>query len=269
MTATGETSPDLSVVIPCYRHAERAIASVEELAAFLSRGKHTWEILVVDDGGGDFPAEPWPGTPLARLIRNPENRGKGAAVKTGMLAASGRARVFTDADLPFDLELIAVMAEYLLRRDFHLVVGDRALPDSHYAADLSWQRRIASRAFSLFVGKLVTGDFFDTQCGLKGFRGDIAEALFPRITIEGFAFDVEILYFALKYRLDIKRVPVRLRKSDSSSVRLLSDSARMFFDVFRLKANQMAGRYRSAELESILAREFDEFKRKASDRGTA
>jgi glycosyltransferase involved in cell wall biosynthesis len=237
---------------------------VDELASFLSRGNRTWEIFVVDDGGGDFPSEPWKGAPPARLIRLPENRGKGAAVRAGMLAASGRARVFTDADLPFDLELIAVMAEYLLRREFHLVIGDRALPDSHYASDLSWQRRIASRAFSLFVGKLVTGDFFDTQCGLKGFRGDVAEALFPKIRIDGFAFDVEVLYVALKYRLDIKRVPVRLRKSDSSSVRLLSDSTRMFFDVFRLKAYQLAGRYRSAELESLLAREFEEFKRTAS-----
>ena len=259
-------SPDLSVVIPCFRHAERALASVEELASFLARGRRTWEIVVVDDGGGDFPSEPWKGgASPARLIRFPENRGKGAAVKAGMLAASGRARIFTDSDLPFDLELIPVITEYLLRRDFHLVVGDRALPDSHYAADLAWQRRIASRAFSLFVGKLVTGDFFDTQCGLKGFRGDVAEALFPKISIDGFAFDVEVLYVALKYRLDIKRIPVRLRKSGSSSVKLFSDSAGMLFDVLRLKANQLAGLYRSAELEALLAKEFEDFKRRSAD----
>ena len=173
-----------------------------------------------------------------------------------MLAATGEARIFTDIDLPFDLDLLLVIAEYILDKGFHLVIGDRTLPDSQYATELRWQRRLASRFFSVFVGKLVTGGFFDTQCGLKGFRGDVAEALFRSARIDRFAFDVEIIYLALKSRLDIKRIPVRLRNNDESSLRLFRDSRRMFLDVFRIKAHQMAGRYRSLESDALVSRDF-------------
>ena len=255
------TSCDLSVVLPSYRNAALALASADELARYLDGTDFTWEIILVDDGGGDFPhelAERRIGHGCVSLIRLPQNRGKGAAVRAGMLAATGRCRVYTDADLPFELSLFPLTVEYVLGRRFHLVVGDRTLPGSRYRLKVDLTRRLASFAFSRFANHLVTGGFYDTQCGFKGFRGDVAQAIFSRSIIDRFAFDVEILYLALKYRLDIKRVPVVLRRNETSSVRLARDSSRMMRDVFRIKLHQMAGHYAIEEMSNLLSQDVAE-----------
>src|SRR5690349_345359 len=108
--------PELSVVLPCYKSAALAHQSVERLRRFLPATGLSWEVLVVDDGGGDFESDTWRDDPDVRLIRLDRNKGKGAAVGTGMLAARGEVRVYTDVDLPYDLELIPVMAEFIRRR---------------------------------------------------------------------------------------------------------------------------------------------------------
>jgi dolichyl-phosphate beta-glucosyltransferase len=247
---------DLSIVLPCYRAAALARRSVREAAEALERSGLSFEIVVVDDGGGDFTIDEWTDGDPVRLVRLERNRGKGAAVRAGMLAARGRARIFTDVDLPFGTDLFPVITEYLLSRDYHVVIGDRTLPGAEYRLRLSWRRRAASAAFTGFVGTLVTGGFFDTQCGLKGVRGDVADALFPLLRVDRFAFDVELVYVALKHRLDIKRIPVRLLHNDTSSVRLLRDSARGFVDVFRVKYHQLRGWYDSPPLDDIVRRDF-------------
>ena len=248
---------DLSIVLPCYRGAKIARQSIAVLIDYLPRTSLSWEVIVVDDGGGDFDARLWVDDASVQLLCLPRNRGKGAAVRAGMLAAQGRARIFTDVDLPYDLELLPVIAEYLLNRGFHVVVGDRTLPGSSYALEVDWKRRIASGIFSTFVGTMVTGGFFDTQCGLKGFRGDIADQIFAIARLDRFAFDVELLYLALSFRTDIKRVPVRLRNNETSSVRLLRDSSQMFADVMRIKYHQLRRSYHRAELAKILADDFE------------
>jgi dolichyl-phosphate beta-glucosyltransferase len=249
-------SCDLSLILPSYRGGELAERSARELVEYLPTLGISWEVVFVDDGGGDM-AGLEGGDPRLRVISFPKNRGKGAAVRAGMLAAAGKARIFTDVDLPFELESIA-HALYLLRdRGFHMVMGDRTLPQSSYRLHLSWERRLASRIFSDFVGTLVTGGFFDTQCGFKGFRGDVASALFPMTRVDRFAFDVELIYLALKYSLECKRIPVRLRHNAGSSVRLVRDSTRMFVDVLKIKRRQMAGAYASAELTALVASQLE------------
>ena len=166
---------------------------------------------MVDDGGGDFESAPLPARANIRLLRHERNRGKGAAVRTGMLAARGRVRDLTDADLPYDRELIPLMTELIDARGFHLVIGDRTLPGSVYGEATSLARRMLSGFASKFVGTLVTGGFFDTQCGIKAVRVHVPTA-FPAVRIDRFAFEVEVVYLALKHGLDIKRVPVRLRR---------------------------------------------------------
>ena len=250
------SGPELSVVLPSYRDGALALASADELASYLDGTNLTWEIILVDDGGGDFPREPLErttGRGRVSLIRLPENRGKGAAVRAGMLAATGRCRVFTDADLPFEHSLFPLAVEYVLGRRFHMVVGDRTLPGSRYHLRVDMARRLASFAFSRFANHLVTGGFYDTQCGFKGFRSDVADAIFSRSIIDRFAFDVEVLYLALKYRLDIKRVPVVLRRNETSSVNLARDSSRMIKDVFRIKMHQMAGHYAIEKMRDLLS----------------
>ena len=223
-----------------------------------------WEALVVDDGSHDFLPDEWHDHPRVRLLRHVANRGKGAAVRTGMLAATGHVRIFTDADLPFGTDLIPVIYAYLRDGPFHLVIGDRTLPESTYRHETGWRRHAASAVFTAFVGTIVTGGFFDTQCGLKGIRGDVADALFPVLRLDRFAFDVELVYVALKHRLDIKRIPVRLLHNDTTTVRLLRDSARGAADVLSIKANQLRGRYRSPALEAIVRRDFEAVRDRAA-----
>ena len=249
--------PELSVILPCYRAAHLARRSVDELSVVLEESGFSWEVIVVDDGGGDFDPREWRDAANVRLLSHSVNRGKGAAVRTGMLAARGQARIFTDVDLPFGTDLIAVMSAYLREGGFHLVIGDRSLPGSSYHLSTALPRRLASALFTGFVGRIVTGGFFDTQCGLKGLRGDVADALFPILQLDRFAFDVELVYVALKHRLDIKRIPVQLVHNETSSVRLVRDSARGVVDVGRIKANQLRGRYRSSALERIVRHDFE------------
>lgn len=255
--------PELSVILPCYGAAALARRSVERLSAYLAELPHTWEVIVVDDGGGDFPAAPFDELPGVLLLTLPHNRGKGAAVRAGMLAATGDVRIFTDVDLPYELDLIPTIAAIIRERGFHVVIGDRSLPESRYITELTSARRVASALFTAFVGTMVTGGFFDTQCGLKGVRGDVAEEIFRLQRLDRFAFDVELVYLALKHKLDIHRIPVQLQSNETSSVRLWRDAARGFVDVFRIKANQLRGRYASDRLEQIRQREFEEIRARA------
>jgi dolichyl-phosphate beta-glucosyltransferase len=250
-------APDISVVLPCYRNAPIAVRSVAELRSFFfAAGIDSWEIIVVDDGGGDFPSNPWPGESSTRLVVLPRNRGKGAAVAAGMATASGRVRIFTDVDLPYGTEVITAIVNYI-SRGFHLVIGDRTMPSSRYHDSIAWRRRVVSSLSSKLIGTLVTGGFFDTQCGLKGIRGDVADLMLPLIRLERYAFDVELIYIALVHRLDIKRVPVKLRANETSSVRVIRDSVRGVLDILRIKHHQMRGYYDSERLPQLILAEFD------------
>jgi len=219
----------------------------------------SYEIIVVDDGIGD--CEPLlrdlptgPGGQV-HVITLPKNRGKGGAVAAGMKAASGKVRVFTDIDIPYGTTPVMLVESLIRSRGFHMVIGDRTFPQSRYETELPFGRRIASGVFSKITATLVTGGFFDTQCGLKGFRGDIAEALFGLQSVERFAFDVELIYLALTYGLEIKRIPVMLESNTTSSVRLGRDALQTLVDVTRIKLHQMRGDYESTALRGLVARE--------------
>jgi dolichyl-phosphate beta-glucosyltransferase len=243
----------LSVVMPCFREASAASETVAELKPVLNASfPGAWEVIVVDDGGGDFPRG-WRPDPAVSLIELPENRGKGHAIRAGMEQARGSARVYTDIDLPYDPWLIPVTAEFVLKDGFHLVLGDRRLPESDYQVDIPIIRRGVSAVASFVIGTLVTGGFFDTQCGLKGIRGDVANLLFPLIKTDRFVFDVELVYLALFFNCNIKRIPVtpgRVRRG--STVRPLQDSFRASVDIMKIKQRAMAGEYRCEEMERIV-----------------
>lgn len=253
--------PLLSLILPCYQGAPLAQRTVEVMCDYLPRISGRWELLVVDDGGNDFNVYPLPSDARVRLLRHPRNLGKGAAVRTGMLAATGQVRIFTDVDMPYDRELLPTMADLIVQRGFHMVVGDRTVPGSSYAMATGSRRALSSVA-SWVIGSLVTGGFHDTQCGIKAVRGDVANLMFPMVCTTRFAFDIEVVYLALKHGLDIKRVPVHLRRNESTSVRPLRDAARAAFDVGALKWRQLQGRYHSdalrrlavADAEDLLAR---------------
>lgn len=244
----------ISVVLPAYNAAGHVGETVHALVSFFDERRIAGEVIVADDGSEDGTAEAVPVLPCVEVVRLPRNRGKGSAVRAGMARATGAVRIFTDADLPYGTEPILVARRAIEERGFHAVVGDRTLPGSSYRHE-GLTRRVASEVASFAFRTLVTGGIYDTQCGFKAFRGDVADELFRIARIDGFATDVELIYLLLKYRLDIKRIPVRLRYNAGSSVRVLRDSGRAGRDILAMRLNWARGRYRSAGLAAVLERE--------------
>jgi Glycosyltransferases involved in cell wall biogenesis len=240
----------LSVVIPAYNASGFINQTTRELAAALQRLDISWEVIVVDDGSDDDTLSAVHDHPQIRALRLSTNAGKGVAVRTGMLAASGHIRIFTDADLPYGTTPFTLALEYIGRRGFHAVIGDRALPGSEYG-HATMLRRVISAMASFIFRTLVTGGMYDTQCGFKAFRGDVADALFELVTIKRFAFDVEIIYLLLKYNLDIKRVQVRQQGESPSTVHVIRDTVRAIEDILQLRWNWMTRRYASPALSGI------------------
>lgn len=237
----------LSIVLPSYKNAEVLGAQLPGFLAWLKGKGWSHEVIVVDDGSDDNGAtEKVAKENNCTFIRLEKNSGKGAAVRKGMQAATGDFRIFTDADIPFEFEAIENFLHYLKDKEFDIVIGDRRLPESKYFSQIKGARKVGSNIFTFFVGRFVTTGFSDTQCGIKGFTAKVANDLFSVGRLSGFAFDVELLYIALKRNYDIKRLPVHFRSThDDSSVSLMKHAPGMLMDLFRIKMNHIRGKYNS------------------------
>jgi dolichyl-phosphate beta-glucosyltransferase len=238
---------NLSIILPSYKSAGTLASQLPAFMTWLGTKSWTYEVIVVDDGSQDDGATE--ATAKANgcvYIAHDRNRGKGAAVRTGMRAAKGAFRMFTDADIPFEFECIERFYSYLSEKEFHVAVGDRTLPESRYFSEIKGSRKMGSSLFTFFVGRFVTTGLFDTQCGMKGFSAKVADDLFSVSRLNGFAFDVELLYIALKRNYDIKRLPVMFRSNhEQSSVNLMRHAPGMLADLWLIKWNHVRGRYDS------------------------
>lgn len=238
--------PHLSLIIPAFDESSQITASLDAICRFLAAQSFPAEVIVVDDGSRDdtparvetFAAE----SPLVRLVRHSMNLGKGAAVRSGMLDASGEYLIFTDADLSYALEDIGTMLGKL-RAGADVAIGSRTLNASQTLTRPPIIRSVLSRAFSGLVQLISIRGISDTQCGFKGFTRRAAHYIFPRLTVTGFAFDVEVLVIArsLGFRIDL--VPVHYIARETSKVRVLRDSFRMLAQLVRIRANHLAGVY--------------------------
>lgn len=241
---------EVSIIIPSYKGAEVLANNVPGLISYFKSKNLSYEIIIVDDGSGDNGKTEQVANRLACLFfANERNLGKGAAVRKGMLKAKGKFRIFTDVDIPFEYDAFERFLNYLDEKEFAVVIGDRTLPGSSYFTEISAIRKFGSTIFSFIVGRFVAGGHFDTQCGMKGFRADVAKDLFSVTQINGFAFDVELLYVSLKRNYDIKRLPVVLRCQEGSSVSVVWHGIGMLFDLFKIKWNQINGTYTKKEIE--------------------
>jgi glycosyltransferase involved in cell wall biosynthesis len=249
---------ELSIVVPVYCGASFIAHTVEVLLSYLPARVPSFEIVLVDDGSPDDTLAVLRSLEekRVRVVALSKNCGKFGAIKAGMAVARGRCRLFTDADLPYEVEAIPYTLSLIRDQGFHIVVGDRTLPGSEYSEHQAWPRAVASRAFSFLVTVFVTGGLFDTQCGLKGFHGDVAEALFPLLTDSHFSGDVELLYVALKYNLTIRRIPVRLRRSGPSTVSVLPHAMQMIGRIALLRRQWQTGRYSSDALMRLCLQEY-------------
>jgi dolichyl-phosphate beta-glucosyltransferase len=244
------TAPAVSLVIPAFNSAGYLNDNVLRVRDFFSRAGIDGEIVVADDGSTDGTADSVTASDRIRVLRLP-HRGKGAAVRAGMAATSGVICGFTDADLPYGTEPLPLAISYIRERRYHAVIGDRTLPGSTYAST-GMLRTAVSEFASFSFRTLVTGGIYDTQCGFKIFRGDVGREVFRLSRIGGFAIDVEVIYLLLKYRLDVKRIPVRLERNAPSSVRVMRDSATAFRDIATIRWNWATGRYRAPVLVGLL-----------------
>ena len=256
-------------MIPVHNGVDFVTESITEARRFLEEKCPGYEIVIVDDGSTD-------GTAAAigpflddrvRLTSLPKNLGKFAALKAGMAVANGRCRIFTDADLPYDLEAVPYIVSLVNARAFDIVVGDRALPESVTLSDSRVARKLSSRIFSYCVRMLVTGGLFDSQCGIKGFRDEVADILFPLVTDDSFSGDVELLYIALKHNLSIRRIPVRLQRASLSTVQLRFHSLPMLWRILRLRHNWNTGRYESETLSRTASQAYWQTPRCNSPKG--
>lgn len=237
-TSAARAAVELSVVIPVYNEEKRIIETITRLSGYLSSREHTGEVIISDDGSHDngpaLVSERFAGDPLVRMIRAGQNQGKGAAVRRGVLAARGEHIVFTDADLSYPVETIGHCLEELAACD--VVAGSRNLPDSRIAIEPPLVRRLTGAVFKGAVRRLVLPGFSDTQCGFKGFRREAARKIFSECTVDGFAFDVEVLALARQMGFRIRELPVLLSlDSSDSSINLTTDPFRMFGDLVRIR----------------------------------
>jgi dolichyl-phosphate beta-glucosyltransferase len=231
-------------VIPAYNQRERTVAGAHEAAEFLSEAlDDAYELVVVDDGseaGHVVRPEDLPrGT---SFHRHPRNFGKGGAIRTGVLNARAPYVIFTDSDLPFSLDPIPTTLEWL-RDGADVVIGDRELPESKCETQVTFMRRLSSFAFTFMVRRVVGLDFWDTQCGYKGYRTEVARKLYLMLGIQSFAFDVEILARAVRAGCTIRRQPLSLVHNEDSSVRLQRHAPQMLADMLLIAWRLRRGEY--------------------------
>lgn len=240
--------PEISVVLPAFNEESLIAGTLTGLTTFLGERFLRYEILVVDDGSSDRTGDvvkAWQSANRApvRLLVNPINCGKGCAIRRGMLQAGGRYRLFMDADLPYRLSALDDFLQ-ALESGNDVAVGSRVLPGSQVNG-VPPLRFVAGQVFSWLVQAVLFRGLPDTQCGFKAFTAQAVARIFPRLTIDGFGFDVEALYLARKFGFRIQPVPVQTTETyrRDSRVRLGRDSLRMFTDLFRVRWNDLRGRY--------------------------
>lgn len=232
------TTPALSVIIPAYNEEERLVPHLEQVLGYLRAHHPQFELLIVDDGSSDRTAvlvtQALKDEARARLISYQPNRGKGYAVRSGVLASRGEAVVFLDADLSTPMEEIPRALTLLQQAD--VVVGSRGLPESNIQVRPPLYRRMASAIFD-GIKHLMVGlwNISDSQCGFKAFRGPVARQLFKLSQVDRFMFDVEILYLAERAGLRLTEMPVQWADVGGSKVRFWEGLVHMIRDLWRIR----------------------------------
>jgi dolichyl-phosphate beta-glucosyltransferase len=236
----------LSIVVPAFNEAKRLPGTLPRMIEYACRLRESVEIIVVDDGSSDATADVV--AAMARecdvvsVLRSDHNRGKGAAVRRGVMAARFGHVLFSDVDLSTPLEETAKLRA-ALASGADVAIGSRRVAGSDVQVHQPWLRELAGRTFSGIVSLLLLPGIHDSQCGFKAFRQPAARALFSRQRLDGFGFDAEVLWLARQLGYRVAEIPIVWRDDRRSNVRLLRDSGGMLLDLGRVRLNGWAGRY--------------------------
>jgi len=244
--------PKLSIVVPAYNEAARLGVTLRKILAYLNETAPEAELILVDDGSDDETAAVAErstgelGAVSMRVLRYETNRGKGYAVRTGLLAASANIALFSDADLSTPITETPKLIDPIRKGECDLTFGSRALDRRLIGVHQPWRREQGGRIFNLIV-RLATGlPFWDTQCGFKAFRMNVCRPLIEAAQIDRFGFDVELIYLAHLARLRLREIPVRWDHNPASKVEVLRDSFLMLNEVRRIRHAADAGEYSEA-----------------------
>lgn len=253
--------PSLSIIIPAFDEQARLGDSVREILRYIREFNFDAELIIVDDGSRDKTAETGEKACAGfteiqtKIIRYEENRGKGFAVKTGLLAAKADIALFSDADLSTPISELPKLVEPIRKGEYDLTFGSRALDRSLIGVHQPWRREQGGKVFNLIV-RLLTGlPFWDTQCGFKAFNMKKFRPLLDLMTVDRFGFDVEFLFVARLHGLRLKEIPVRWNHDERTKVSVFRDSQRMFNEVRQIRKNAKKGVYdlsgeQKAEIEN-------------------
>lgn len=245
-------SPGLTVVVPAYNEAARLQTTLPQIISYLQQLGEPTELIVVDDGSTDATASvahdalTKSESVKTRLLRYEKNRGKGYAVRFGLLAASAEVALFTDADLSTPLTEVPKLVEPISSGRCDLAFGSRALDRSLIGVHQPWQREQGGRVFNLLVRIATALPFWDTQCGFKAFRMSVCRSLIDAAKIDRFGFDVELIYLAHLTGLHLCEIPVRWNHDPASKISVARDSFRMIDEVRRVRRDAARGVYDEA-----------------------
>lgn len=237
-------SPFLSIIIPAYNEEHRLPRTLEQIFAFIEEQSYSAEVLVIENGSSDRTYE------IAREfaerkkdlhVFREERRGKGNAVKRGMLEARGEYRFLCDADLSMPIaEINHFLPPHLTEID--IAIGSREAPGAVRYNEPEF-RHLGGRLINLAIRILILPGLQDTQCGFKCFRADVVESIFSYQRIPGWSFDIEILYIARKRGYKIAEVPIHWYFNPETKLRVVKDALRMLGDIFSIHVNNLRGRY--------------------------
>jgi len=235
-----ERTPELSIVIPCYNEIVRLPRTMQDVETWLKTCDFDVEIVMVDDGSKDATAD-WAKSyseknPHARLVTYGNNRGKGFAVKTGMLAARGTYRLFMDADGSTPVTFARSFLQMIRETGIDIVIGSRKEIGAQLHSTQSLPRRMASSLFGLLTRMFVVYGIKDTQCGFKMFTAQATETIFKKSTVSGAIFDIELMLLAAKNKFVVREAPVTwTHDNDSRLTYNLIKSAMIFVELMKVK----------------------------------
>lgn len=229
----------LSVIIPAYNEKERIGKTLSIMGDYFKSQDYDYEVIVVDDGSEDGTVLESEKSDLSsedklKVVKNGVNKGKGFSVKNGILNSIGEYVLICDADMSTPIEEVERLSSYM-KDGYDIVIGSRGADESDVRVKQPWYRERMGRTFNLFVRIILMKGFKDTQCGFKLFNGDILRSIAQDMRINGFCFDVEILYLAKKKGYKVKETGVPWDNSPDSKVKVITSSANMFLDLFKIK----------------------------------
>jgi glycosyltransferase involved in cell wall biosynthesis len=240
--------PFLSIIIPAYNEQNRLPVTLEKIDTYLSKQSYSYEVLVVENGSQDKTFEAavaFASQHLGFRVLQSKERGKGRAVRLGMLEACGEYRFMADADLSMPINEIERFLPPKLT-GFDVAIASREAPGA-VRYNEPGHRHFVGRGFNLLIRTLALPELNDTQCGFKCFRSEVVPELFDRQTMMGWSFDVELLYIARMLGYRIVEIPIPWYFNPESKIRVLHDSIRMGLDLIAIRWNGLTGKYYAAK----------------------